>query len=162
MDKTTGLLLHNIGTLIHSKIGIVVLKSPHNKLLHFLLTLQFELLPHLPALEFHQGLDVSYISVFPVWLFLGLRSGGEIKQTPFWSWQGLQSLNPRAVPSPAPAWQRPRPTKVQFVTSFWGGKKKERNTTGRVIWCYFDLLSPLRWKGFQFLPDEEDHFNTER
>lgn len=139
------------------QVGIVVLKIPlYNKLLHFLLTLQFAA-SSFPSRGVSLGLDVSYISLFFLrGSFWALRSGGEIKQTPFWSWQGLQSLNPRAVP-PAPAWQRPRPTKVQFVTGFRG---KKRNTTGRVIWCSFDPLSPLRWKGFQFLPDEEDHFST--
>lgn len=86
---------------------------------------------------------IIYLSVFPAWLFLGLRSEGEIKQTPFWSWQGLQSLNPRAVTAPlpppplgAPAWQGPRPTKVQFVTSFWGGKKEKHNREGYLVFLW--------------------------
>lgn len=96
---------------------------------------------------------IIYLSVFPVWLFSGLRSGGEIKQTPFWSWQAEPEGSP---PSP-------NLTEAAFDKGAVCYKllRKKRNTTGRVIWCYFDPLSSLRWKGFQFLPDEEDHFSTE-
>lgn len=65
-DGTSRLQSHNVATLIHPQIGIVALKkkiSSYNKVLHFLLTLQF------PVSSFSSrgvslGLDVSYISLF--------------------------------------------------------------------------------------------------
>lgn len=71
-----------------------------------------------------------------------------------WTWgQHLPSLP--AQPQPDRGRVRQRCSLLQ--ASVGGG----RNTTGRVIWCFFDPLRPLRWKGFQFLPDKEDHFSTE-
>lgn len=57
--------LRNVATLIHPQIGIVVLKKnpPYNKLLHFLLTLQFAA-SSFPSRGVSLALDVSYISLF--------------------------------------------------------------------------------------------------
>lgn len=108
---------------------------------------------------YHISLCFSWVALF------GLGVRGWNKADPILKLTGSPKPEPEGSPPRAPAWQRPRPTKVQFVTSFWGGGKgregKKPNTTGRVIWCSFDPLSPLRWKGFQFLPDKEDHFSTE-
>lgn len=54
-------------------------------------------LPHSQPWSFAGPWCIIYLSVFPAWLFLGLRSGGEIKQTPFWSWQPEPEGSP---PSP--------------------------------------------------------------
>lgn len=127
----------------------------------FQLTLQFAA-SSFPCCGVSPGLHVSYISVFPVWLFLGLGSGGEIKQTPILKLTGSPKSEPEGSTSPP---SQPSPSLTEAASDkgavcyklLWGG----RNTTGRVIWCSFDPLRPLRWKGFQFLPDKEDHFSTE-
>lgn len=107
---------------------------------------------------------IIYLSVFPAWLFLSLGSWGEIKQTPILKLTGSPKSEPEGSNSPPlPAQPQPDRGRVRQRCSLLQASRgeKKRNTTGRVIWCSFDPLSPLRWKGFQFLPDKEDHFSTE-
>lgn len=127
--------------------------------LHFLLTLHFA-----PSLisqpwSFTRLRYIIYLSVFPAWLFFGPGVRGWNKADPVLKLTGSPKPEPEGSP-PSPGLTEAASDKGAVCYELLRGKK--RNTTGRVIWCSFDPLSPLRWKGFQFLPDKEDHFSTEQ
>lgn len=112
-----------------------VKNPPYNKLLHFLLTLQFAASLISQPWSFTRPWCIIYLSVFPAWLFLGLGSEGEIKQTPFWSWQGLQSLNPRAVP-PSPGLTEAASDKGAVCYELLRKKKKKHNREGYLVFLW--------------------------
>lgn len=98
----------NCGVKTHSTMSSIIFFFAHSAVCCLLISLLWP-----PC--------IIYLSVFPAWLFLSLGSWGEIKQTPILKLTGSPKSEPEgstSPPCPAPAWQRPRPTKVQFVTSF--------------------------------------------
>lgn len=72
---------------------------------------------------YHISFCFSCVALF------GPRVRGWNKADPILKLTGSPKSEPEGSP-PAPSWQRPSPTKVQFVTSFWGGKKKEPQQGG--------------------------------
>ena len=101
---------------------------------------------------YHISLCFSCVALF------GPKVRGWNKADPILKLTGSPKPEPEgSSPQPRPDRGRVR----QRCSLLQASEEKKRNTTGRVILCSFDPLSPLRWKGFQFLPDREDHFSTE-
>lgn len=153
---TSWLQSHNVATLIHPQIGIVVLKNPPtiSSFNFFAHSAVSRLLISQPW-SFTRPWCIIYLSVFPAWLFLDLRSEGEIKQTPFWSWQGLQSLNLRAV-SPAPGLTRGRVRQRCSLLQASEGGKKKHNREGYLVFLW--PPKPSEMKRLSIFT-KEDHFS---
>lgn len=115
-------------------------------------------LPHFPAVEFHWVLMYHISLCFSCVALFGPKVRGWNKADPILKLTGSPKPEPEGSP-PSPGLTEAASDKGAVCYKLL--RRKKRNTTGRVIWCSFDPLSPLRWKGFQFLPDEEDHFSTE-
>lgn len=141
------LLSHNVATFTPNRNCGVKKKSPYNKLLLFLLTLLFSVtsFPEFHwASMYHISLCFSCVALF------GPRVRGWNKADPHFEADRVSKAWTWGQPSEL----RPDRGRVQQRCSLLRVSKgeKKRDTTARVIWCSFDPLSPLRWKGFQFLP----------
>lgn len=134
----------------------VKLPSTMSSIIFFFFSSLCSLLPpHFPAVVFrpasmyHISLCFSCVALFEP----GVR--GEIKQTPILKLTGSLKSEPEGSTSPpfqpSPSLTEAASDKGAVCYKLLGeGGVGGGNTTGRVIWCSFDPLSPPRWKGFQF------------
>lgn len=132
-------------------------KSFYNKLLYFLLTLQFAA-TSFPSHGLPPGLDVSYISVFPEWLFLGLRSRGWNKADPVFKAKGS--------PKPEPEGSPPSPGLTGAISDKGAvcyevvreEKKKKHNREGYLVFLW--PFKPFEMKTLSIFT-KEDQFSRE-
>lgn len=157
LSQTSCVQSHNLDSPPNRNCGV---KNPPTISSFIFCSLCSLQLPHFPAVEFHWVLMYHISLCFSCVALFGPRVRGWNKADPILKLTGSPKPEPEGSP-PSPGLTEAASDKGAVCYKLLRGGKKKRNTRGRVIWCSFDPLSPLRWKGFQFLPDEEDHFSTE-
>lgn len=83
--------------------------------------------PHFPS--FTGPRCIIYLSVFPAWLFLGLGSGGEIKQTPILKLTGSPKPEPGGSPQSSGLTEAAS-NKGAVCYEFLRGEKRETQLQG--------------------------------